>query len=54
MGFDFGKFDYGIVDEQVILYDANRTPTLGGVREQYMPRVRLLADGLKSFLLRAG
>jgi len=51
LGFDFGKFDYAIVDGRVVLYDANRTPTLGDFPpEQYLPRVRLLADGLDSLL----
>jgi hypothetical protein len=51
MGFDFGKFDYSIVDGRVVLYDTNRTPTLGAIsREQYLPRVRHLAEGLKAFL----
>lgn len=27
LGFDFGKFDYVIRDGQVVLFDANRTPT---------------------------
>lgn len=50
MGFDFGKFDYAIVDGRVVLYDANRTPTLGAAtREQYLPRVRHLAEGLKAY-----
>lgn len=51
MGFDFGKFDYAIVDGRVVLYDTNRTPTLGAVsREQYLPRARYLAEGLKAYL----
>jgi len=51
LGFDFGKFDYGIVDGHVVLYDANRTPAVGSFsREQFMPRIRLLADGLDAFL----
>lgn len=27
LGFDYGKFDYGVVDGQCVLYDANRTPS---------------------------
>lgn len=51
LGFDFGKFDYGIVDGEVVLYDANRTPSIGSFsREQFMPRIRLLASGIESFL----
>jgi hypothetical protein len=51
LGFDFGKFDYAIVDGQVILYDANRTPSLGGLpNERTAPTIRLLAEGIQSFL----
>jgi len=51
LGFDFGKFDYAIVDGRVVLYDANRTPAVGNFsREQFMPRIRLLAEGLNAFL----
>jgi len=51
LGFDYGKFDYSIVERRVVLYDANRTPTLGAFpRDQYLPRVRHLAEGLKAFL----
>jgi hypothetical protein len=51
LGFDFGKFDYGIVDGNVVLYDVNRTPTLGNFsREQFLPRLRMLAEGIRCFL----
>jgi hypothetical protein len=51
MGFDFGKFDYSIVDGRVVLYDTNSTPTLGAIpKEQYLPRAQHLAEGLKAFL----
>jgi hypothetical protein len=51
LGFDFGKFDYAIVGDRVVLYDANRTPTLGNFpREQYLPRVRQLAEGIGAFM----
>jgi len=51
MGFDFGKFDYSIVDGRVVLYDTNRTPTLGTIpRDQYLTRAQHLAEGLKAFL----
>lgn len=50
LGFDFGKFDYAIVDGNVVLYDANRTPTLGNLPPpKFLPTVRLLADGLRVF-----
>jgi hypothetical protein len=48
--FDYGKFDYAVVEGRVVLYDANRTPSLDAFRrDEYMPRVRLLAEGIKSF-----
>lgn len=51
LGFDYGKFDYAIVDGRVVLYDANRTPSLGAFdREKYMPNIRLFASGLDGFL----
>ena len=51
LNFDFGKFDYVMVDGRVVLYDVARTPTLGITpRDQYMPRIRLLAEGLDSLL----
>lgn len=51
LGFDFGKFDYAIVDGRVVLYDANRTPTLGAFsRDEFLPRIRLLAEGIRAFL----
>ena len=51
LGFDFGKFDYAVVDGRAVLYDANRTPALGSFTpEQLMPRVRHLAAGIDSLL----
>jgi hypothetical protein len=52
LGFDFGKFDYGIVDGAVVLYDVNRTPMFAGGmrREEYWPRVQMMAKGLEAFL----
>jgi len=51
LAFDYGKFDYAIVDERAVLFDANRTPTLGQFpKEAYMPRVRHLAEGIWPFL----
>jgi hypothetical protein len=48
MGFDYGKFDYGVVDGRVILYDANRTPVMLA-SPQNVPVFRLLASGIDSF-----
>ncbi len=51
LGFDFGKFDYAMVDDHPVLYDANRTPTLPRLpKEQVVAEVRLLSEGLRSYL----
>jgi hypothetical protein len=51
LGFDFGKFDFAIVDGRPVLYDANRTPTLGNVsKADSNVWLETLADGLWSFL----
>ncbi len=51
LGFDFGKFDYAIVDGRVVLYDVNRTPNLGNLpKEQKPPNTRLLAEGIRAYL----
>lgn len=56
LGFDYGKFDYALVDGGVVLYDANRTPTVGRssnvhfTQDQVRERLRLLAEGLCSYL----
>ena len=54
LGFDFGKFDYAIVDGRPVLYDANRTPTTPQdlPREQILPELHSLAEGI-GFYLRA-
>jgi hypothetical protein len=47
LGFDFGKFDFVLVDGQPVLFDANRTPSLGRLaREAFRPRAEVLARGL--------
>jgi hypothetical protein len=48
LGFDFGKFDYGIVDGRVVLYDANRTPT-SSPSPTMVARATLLSAGIDSF-----
>jgi hypothetical protein len=51
LGFDFGKFDFAIVDGRTVLYDANRTPTLGNVsKPDSLVWLESLANGLWSFL----
>lgn len=50
LGFDFGKFDYVVVDGEVIVFDANRTPTEGDVSAEILAqRYGLLANGIDSF-----
>jgi len=49
--FDYGKFDYAMVDGRVVLYDANRTPSIGAFpRERYFPIAQALAGGIHAFL----
>jgi hypothetical protein len=50
LGFDYGKFDYVVVDGEVILLDANRTPALGGSDGWAQNMAAELAGGLPSFL----
>lgn len=44
LGFDYGKFDYGIINGKVVLYDTNRTPTVNDRNPN--PDVRTLATEL--------
>ena len=47
MGFDYGRFDYALVDGELVLYDTNATPTLGRVPwAQAEARVGPMAQGL--------
>ena len=48
LGFDFGKFDYVMVDGQAILLDANKTPTIAGTSRT--PNLLRLAKGLSGFV----
>lgn len=48
LGFDFGKFDYGIANGKPVLYDANRTPVCLPKPEN-VPTFQMLARGLDSF-----
>ena len=49
--FDFGKFDYTMVDGQPVLFDANRTPTIGDFpKERYLPLAQTLARGIGAFV----
>jgi hypothetical protein len=52
LGFDYGKFDFGIVDGEVVLYDANRTPTRSrdlGVTSELEAAIENLAHGIDAF-----
>lgn len=53
LGFDYGKFDFGIVDGEPVLYDVNRTPGLprsGTQSEKVTQHYPSLASGLNYFL----
>lgn len=51
MGFDYGKFDYAVVDGRVVLYDANRTPSLGAFSREHMSQLlEQLAGGIHSYV----
>jgi hypothetical protein len=53
LGFDYGKFDFGIVDGTALLYDANRTPgspQSGPATEKVMQNILNLSEGLDTFL----
>jgi hypothetical protein len=53
LGFDYGKFDYGIVDGNVVVYDVNRTPGATTDSNRHASTVRTLAGGLLLFLTRS-
>ncbi len=55
LGFDFAKFDFGMVDGKAVLYDANRTPTNSSLSLEVMHNVlmKTLAPGLPSLVKRA-
>ena len=50
MGFDYGKFDYGIVDGEVALYDVNRTPGAAADPRLHDETVDALAPGIRDYL----
>jgi hypothetical protein len=51
LGFEFGKFDYVVVNGRTVLYDVSRTPSLGRFStKQYLPQIQLLAEGIRSYL----
>ncbi len=50
LGFDYGKFDYGIVDGRLVLYDVNRTPGISSEPSLHAEAVAVLAPGVRAFL----
>lgn len=50
MGFDYGKFDYGVVDGEVVLYDVNRTPGASSDPRVHAQTIDALSPGLRDFL----
>jgi hypothetical protein len=56
LGFDYGKFDYGIVGGELVLYDVNQAPTYAASMAAAERRRigALLAAGLRSFAGQAG
>ena len=52
LGFDYGKFDYAVIDGEVVLYDVSRTPTVSSnsPSADVVERNRVVAEGIRSFL----
>lgn len=50
LGFDYGKFDYGIVDGKVVLYDVNRTPGTSADPQRHAQTIDVLSEGLRAML----
>jgi hypothetical protein len=55
LGLDYGRFDYVMDGDRVVLFDANRTPayTLEGIGFPYEAVGRALAPGINAFLATA-
>jgi hypothetical protein len=49
LGFDYGKFDYAIIGEEVVLYDTNRTPGALADPSAHAHTVAALAEGMRDF-----
>lgn len=52
LGFDYGKFDFGMIDGEAVLYDVNRTPGSPGSgkeTDRVVSNIRNLAEGLEFF-----
>lgn len=54
MGFDYGKFDFVMMDDEAILLDANRTPSfnIGSPSPAQMVLLENLAGGMSALLER--
>jgi hypothetical protein len=50
LGFDYGKFDFGIIDGEVVLYDTNRTPGAHRDPNTHAETLDLLANGIRAFM----
>ncbi|HHY86928.1 MAG TPA: hypothetical protein GYA07_15540 [Verrucomicrobia bacterium] len=50
LGFDYGKFDYGLVDGEVFLYDANPTPGRSASPERHANTIDTLSTGIEEFI----
>lgn len=50
LGFDFGKFDYVMVEGVAVLFDVNKTPSVSGAART--PNLLRLATGLSGFVAR--
>jgi len=46
LGFEYGKFDFGIVDGEVVLYDTNRTPGANRDPGVHAETLDVLASGI--------
>lgn len=50
LNFDFGKFDYVIVDGEAILLDVNKTPAIASNSGESSPNIINVAQGILSYL----
>ncbi len=50
LSFDFGKFDYVMVDGKPILVDANKTPCISSSSSSPSPNILNLAEGIDSYI----
>ena len=48
LGYDYAKFDYGIVDGEVVLYDVNRTPGAAEDPARHAETIAVLSEGIRA------